>query len=204
MPTNPMQLGMVGLGRMGANLVRRLMHDGHHCVVFDVSPEAVKALEAERATGASSVADLVGKLAPPRAAWVMVPFGEVTRKVIEDLASHMDSGDTIIDGGNSSYRDDIRRAAKLSGRGIHLVDCGTSGGVWGTERGYCLVIGGEADVVGPRARVPRGPVPGPVMADRAGSRSLVVERPGLSVPCQATLNIVAGAEADFVQLRSSA
>ena len=144
---NPMQLGMVGLGRMGANLVRRLMHDGHHCVVFDVDPEAVKALEKDGATGADSVADLVGKLSEPRAAWVMVPAGDVTGKTIEDLASHMATGDTIIDGGNSYYRDDIRRAAELSGRGIHLVDCGTSGGVWGIERGYCLMIGGEAEVV---------------------------------------------------------
>jgi 6-phosphogluconate dehydrogenase len=142
-----MQLGMVGLGRMGANLVRRLMHDGHHCVVFDVDPEAVKALEKDGASGAASLADLVGKLTAPRAVWVMVPAGEVTGKTIEDLASHMDSGDTIIDGGNSYYRDDIRRAAALSGRGIHLVDCGTSGGVWGIERGYCLMIGGDPEVV---------------------------------------------------------
>jgi len=145
--SNPMQLGMVGLGRMGANLVRRLIHDGHHCVVFDVDLEAVKALEKDGATGANSVADLVAKLTPPRTAWVMVPAGEVTGKTIEDLASHMDSGDTIIDGGNSYYRDDIHRAAVLSERGIHHLDCGTSGGVWGIERGYCLMIGGEADVV---------------------------------------------------------
>jgi 6-phosphogluconate dehydrogenase len=142
-----MQLGMVGLGRMGANLVRRLMRDGHHCVVFDVDPEAVKTMEEEGATGASSVADLVQKLSKPRAAWVMVPSGDVTGKTIEDLASHMATGDTIIDGGNSYYRDDIRRAAKLSDRGIHLIDCGTSGGVWGIDRGYCLMIGGAADVV---------------------------------------------------------
>ncbi len=143
----PMRLGMVGLGRMGANLVRRLMRDGHDCVVFDVNPEAVTALEKEGATGAASVADLVGKLTAPRAAWVMVPAGEVTGNTIEELASRMEQGDTIIDGGNSYYRDDIRRAAALSGRGIHLVDCGTSGGVWGIERGYCLMIGGEAGVV---------------------------------------------------------
>jgi 6-phosphogluconate dehydrogenase len=144
---NPMQLGMVGLGRMGANLVRRLMRDGHTCVVFDVNPEAVTALEKEGATGAASVADLVGKLPAPRAVWVMVPAGEVTGKTIDELASRMEHGDTIIDGGNSYYRDDIRRAADLSGRGIHLVDCGTSGGVWGIERGYCLMIGGEAGVI---------------------------------------------------------
>jgi len=145
--TDPMRLGMVGLGRMGANLVRRLMRDGHSCVVFDVEPGAVKALEAEGATGAASLADLVGQLPAPRAVWVMVPAGEVTGKTIEGLASHMESGDTIIDGGNSYYRDDIRRAAELSSRGIHLIDCGTSGGVWGIERGYCLMIGGEAGVV---------------------------------------------------------
>jgi len=145
--TRPMQLGMVGLGRMGANIVRRLTGDGHTCVVFDVNPEAVKALEGEGATGAGSMADFVQKLTPPRAAWVMVPAGEITGRTIEQLASLMESGDTIIDGGNSYYRDDIRRAADLSGRGIHLVDCGTSGGVWGLERGYCLMIGGEADVV---------------------------------------------------------
>jgi 6-phosphogluconate dehydrogenase len=144
---NPMQLGMVGLGRMGANIVRRLMRDGHDCVVFDVSPDAVKALEAEGATGASSVDEFIEKLSEPRAAWVMVPAGEITGKTIEGLAAHMSAGDTIIDGGNSYYRDDIRRAADLSGRGIHLVDCGTSGGVWGLERGYCLMIGGETDVV---------------------------------------------------------
>jgi 6-phosphogluconate dehydrogenase len=148
MPTaNPMQLGVVGLGRMGANIVRRLMRDGHTCVVFDVNPEAVKDLESEGATGAGSVEDFVGKLSAPRAAWVMVPAGEITGKTIEGLAAHMEAGDMIIDGGNSYYRDDIARAASLSSKGIHLVDCGTSGGVWGLDRGYCLMIGGENDVV---------------------------------------------------------
>jgi 6-phosphogluconate dehydrogenase len=145
--SNPMQLGMVGLGRMGANIVRRLMRDGHNCVVFDADPGAVKALEEEGATGASSAEDFVGKLAQPRAAWVMVPAGDVTGSLIEELAFHMEQGDTIIDGGNSYYRDDIRRAVDLFDRGIHFVDCGTSGGVWGLERGYCLMIGGEAEVV---------------------------------------------------------
>ena len=148
MTTNtPMQLGMVGLGRMGANLVRRLMRDGHSCVVFDVNADAIKDLEKEGATGASSVADFVKKLSAPRAVWVMVPSGEITGKTIEEVASHMERGDMIIDGGNSYYRDDIARAASLSGQGIHLVDCGTSGGVWGIDRGYCLMIGGEDDVV---------------------------------------------------------
>jgi 6-phosphogluconate dehydrogenase len=142
-----MQLGMVGLGRMGANIVRRLMRDGHSCVVFDVNPDAVSALEKDGATGSSSLADFVEKLTAPRAAWVMVPAGEITGKTIADLASHMESGDIIIDGGNSYYRDDISRAADLAKRGIHHIDCGTSGGVWGIERGYCLMIGGEADPV---------------------------------------------------------
>jgi 6-phosphogluconate dehydrogenase len=144
---NPMQLGMVGLGRMGAGLVRRLMRDGHSCVVYDVDPKAVKALADDGATGADSMADFVSKLTGPRAAWVMVPAGEITGKTIEDLASHMEAGDTIIDGGNSYYRDDIRRAAELAERGIHHIDCGTSGGVWGIERGFCLMIGGEDGVV---------------------------------------------------------
>ena len=145
--SNTMQLGVVGLGRMGANIVRRLMRDGHTCVVFDLDPDAVEALEKEGASAATSVADLVEKLSRPRAAWVMLPAGDVTGKTIEDLASNMEPGDTIIDGGNSYYRDDMRRAADLSDRGIHLVDCGTSGGVWGLDRGYCLMIGGETDVV---------------------------------------------------------
>jgi 6-phosphogluconate dehydrogenase len=144
---NPMQLGMVGLGRMGAGLVRRLMRDGHRCVVYDVDPAAVKALEANGATGADSMADFVQKLTAPRSAWVMVPAGEITGKTIDDLAAHMESGDTIIDGGNSYYRDDIRRAEKLSALGIHHIDCGTSGGVWGIDRGFCLMIGGENGIV---------------------------------------------------------
>ena len=144
---NPMQLGMVGLGRMGANLVRRLMRDGHACVVFDTDPAAVKALEAEGATGASSIEEFVGKLTEPRTAWVMVPAGEITGKTIESIASHMAEGDTIIDGGNSYYRDDIRRAAALREQGVNFVDVGTSGGVWGLDRGYCLMIGGDEAVV---------------------------------------------------------
>ncbi|MHB8191217.1 MAG: phosphogluconate dehydrogenase (NAD(+)-dependent, decarboxylating) [Ferrimicrobium sp.] len=142
-----MQLGVVGLGRMGANIVRRLMRDGHTCVVYDVNSDAVKVLEAEGATGATSMADFVQKLSQPRAAWIMVPAGEVTRTTIDSMASHMEAGDIIIDGGNSYYRDDIRRAAQLSDQGIHLVDCGTSGGIWGIDRGYCLMIGGEDEIV---------------------------------------------------------
>jgi 6-phosphogluconate dehydrogenase len=137
-----MQLGMVGLGRMGANLVRRLMRDGHHCVVFDVDHSAVAALVAEGATGATSLEDLVAKLEVPRAAWLMLPAG-ITGKILDELAALMQKDDIIIDGGNSYYRDDIDRAAKLAPQGLHYVDCGTSGGVWGLDRGYCLMIGGE-------------------------------------------------------------
>ena len=143
MPTDkPMQLGMIGLGRMGANLVRRLMRDGHHCVAFDRNPDVVKQLEADGATGANSLAELVSKLSQPRAIWIMVP-ASVVEATIEGLKPLVAKGDIIIDGGNSYYRDDIDRAAELQAAGIHYVDCGTSGGVWGLERGYCLMIGGE-------------------------------------------------------------
>jgi len=140
--STPMQLGMVGLGRMGANLVRRLMRDGHRCVVFDVDQTAVAALVAEGATGATSLEDFVAKLDVPRAAWLMLPAG-ITGKILDELAALMAKDDIIIDGGNSYYRDDIDRAAKLAPKGLHYVDCGTSGGVWGLDRGYCLMIGGE-------------------------------------------------------------
>jgi 6-phosphogluconate dehydrogenase len=137
-----MQLGMVGLGRMGANIVRRLMRDGHDCVVYDVSADAIKALEGEGASGAGDLDEFVSKLEVPRAAWVMVPAGEITEQAVSDLAARMESGDAIIDGGNSHYHDDIRRAAALGEKGIDYLDCGTSGGVSGLERGYCLMIGG--------------------------------------------------------------
>jgi 6-phosphogluconate dehydrogenase len=142
-----MQLGMVGLGRMGANLVRRLMKGGHECVVFDVNPDAVTALAGEGAAGASSLEDFVGKLAAPRAIWLMLPAGEITARTIDALSKVLDKGDAIIDGGNTYYRDDIARAQALSPMGLHYVDCGTSGGIWGLERGYCLMIGGEDGVV---------------------------------------------------------
>ncbi|CAG4917183.1 MULTISPECIES: phosphogluconate dehydrogenase (NAD(+)-dependent, decarboxylating) [Acidithrix] len=142
-----MQLGMVGLGRMGANLVRRLMRDGHEAVVYDVNPDAVNELVKEGAIGADSIADFVSKLSTPRAAWIMVPAGSITHDTVEELASHMTKDDIIIDGGNSYYRDDIDRAHRLFELGIHYVDVGTSGGVWGLERGYCLMIGGEVETV---------------------------------------------------------
>jgi 6-phosphogluconate dehydrogenase len=142
-----MQLGMIGLGRMGANIVRRLMRDGHDCVVYDVSPDAVSQLVSEGATGASSLDEFVGKLDKPRAAWVMVPAGDITEQTVHELTGRLERGDTVIDGGNSYYRDDIRRAHALSEQGIHYVDVGTSGGVWGLDRGYCLMIGGEDEVV---------------------------------------------------------
>jgi len=143
----PMQLGMVGLGRMGAGIVRRLMADGHRCVGYDVSPEAIRALEAEGMTGAASLQEFAAKLSPPRVAWIMVPAGEITDRTIRAVADVFEPGDVIIDGGNTHYRDDIRHAAELRERGIHHVDCGTSGGVWGRERGFCLMIGGEQEVV---------------------------------------------------------
>ena len=141
-----MQLGMIGLGRMGASLVRRLTRDGHKCVVYDVSPAAVKKAAGRGVRGSASIGELVAKLAKPRAVWVMVPAG-VTGKTIDDLAACMEAGDMVIDGGNSYYRDDLARAKALKARGIHYVDCGTSGGVFGLARGYCLMIGGEHRVV---------------------------------------------------------
>ncbi len=143
----PMQLGMVGLGRMGSGLVRRLMRDGHRCVAYDVSPDAVKALEREGATGAQSLEEFAAKLEKPRTAWVMVPAGEITDKTIASLAEVLESGDAVIDGGNTHYLDDLRHAAALRERGIHHIDVGTSGGVYGLERGFCLMIGGEDDPV---------------------------------------------------------
>jgi len=142
-----MQLGMIGLGRMGANMARRLMRGGHQCVVYDRSPDAVKALAAEGATGADSLAALVKGLSKPRAVWVMVPAGAPTEATVTELAGVLEPGDTVIDGGNTFFKDDIRRAHALAPRQITYVDAGTSGGVFGLERGYCLMIGGDAAVV---------------------------------------------------------
>ena len=141
-----MQLGMIGLGRMGANMVRRLIENGHNCVVFDRSKEAVNQLVKEKAVGATSLADMVKKLETPRAVWLMVPAA-VVDDTIKDLLPLLEAGDILIDGGNSYYVDDIRRAKELAPKNIHYVDVGTSGGVWGLERGYCMMIGGEMDVV---------------------------------------------------------
>src|ERR1700731_3887902 len=142
-----MQLGMVGLGRMGANMVRRLLKGGHECVVFDMSPQAVRELTAENAVGSASLADLVKKLEKPRTVWLMVPAA-VVDKTIADILPALEPDDILIDGGNSYYIDDIRRAKELAPQRIHYVDVGTSGGVWGLERGYCMMIGGEKPVVG--------------------------------------------------------
>ncbi|MEQ8695634.1 MAG: decarboxylating 6-phosphogluconate dehydrogenase [Bauldia litoralis] len=141
-----MQLGMIGLGRMGANMVRRLMRDGHECVVFDVNPAAVKELAGEGAIGATSMEDFVSKLTKPRAAWMMVPAA-VVEETLAQVAPLMEKGDMIVDGGNSYYRDDMDRAKRLAPTGVHYVDAGTSGGVWGLERGFCLMIGGPDEAV---------------------------------------------------------
>ena len=141
-----MQLGMIGLGRMGANMVRRLIRGGHECVVYDVSPKSVEELAKEGAIGTSSLDDFVAKLKKPRAAWLMVPAAIVDKSII-DLSPRLEKEDIVIDGGNSYYRDDIRRAKELKPKGLHYVDVGTSGGVWGLERGYCQMIGGETEIV---------------------------------------------------------
>ena len=141
-----MQLGMIGLGRMGANMVRRLLRGGHECVVFDPVPEAVESLVRERATGAASIKDLIAKLRPPRFLWLMVPAAAVDQ-TIEVIRTFLAAGDTVIDGGNSYYVDDIRRSKLLAVHGMRYVDVGTSGGVWGLERGYCMMIGGDREPV---------------------------------------------------------
>ncbi len=137
-----MQMGMIGLGRMGANMVRRLMRGGHDCVVHDLDPEAVRALESEGAKGAGSIAELVAALEPPRAVWLMVPAGEATEATLAAVAEVLDPGDLVVDGGNGYFKDDVRRAAEMAQSGIDYMDAGTSGGVWGLERGYCLMVGG--------------------------------------------------------------
>ena len=140
-----MQMGMIGLGRMGANMVRRLMRGGHQCVVFDLNPDNVKQMESEGAIGSSSLDDFVSRLSTPRAVWIMVPAGKPTEQTVKNLAEKLESGDILIDGGNSYYKDDIRRSAELKAKGIHYVDVGTSGGIWGLDRGYCMMIGGPKE-----------------------------------------------------------
>ena len=164
-----MQLGMIGLGRMGANLVRRLQRAGHQCVVFDQNRATVQQLEGEGAVGADSLGDLVAELEQPRAVWVMVPAGAVD-SVVSELAPHLGEGDTIVDGGNSYYVDDLRRSEDLRGRGVHFVDVGTSGGVWGLRRGYCLMVGGDDAAVGRLAPVFDALAPGVDAADRTPGR----------------------------------
>ncbi len=170
----PMQLGMIGLGRMGANLVRRLMGDGHRCVVYDVNAEVVKELESEGATGSTSLADFVSKLERPRAAWLMLPAA-IVDSTLDQLVPLLERDDAVIDGGNSYYRDDIVRAKRLGPSGIHYLDCGTSGGVWGLERGYCLMIGAETEVVDRLDPLFRTIAPGSGSAEPTPSRG---DRPG--------------------------
>jgi 6-phosphogluconate dehydrogenase len=164
-----MQFGMVGLGRMGANMVRRLMKGGHECVVHDVSADAVAALVKDGAAGASSLAEFVGKIAKPRAICLMLPAA-IVDGILDKLVAHLDTDDVVIDGGNSHYHDDIARAKRLQPKGIHYVDMGTSGGVWGLERGYCLMIGGEAEVVQRLDPVFKTLAPGPGNIPRTPGR----------------------------------
>jgi len=172
MPTDtPMQLGMIGLGRMGGNLVRRLMRDGHSCVGYNRTPDPVKQLESEGMTGATGLADLVTKLTQPRVIWIMVPAASV-QSTLDDLKPLLAQGDIVIDGGNSYYRDDIERARQLKADGIHFVDCGTSGGVWGLERGYCLMIGGENGPVQHLDPIFKTIAPGEGSAEPTPGRSL--------------------------------
>jgi 6-phosphogluconate dehydrogenase len=165
-----MQLGMVGLGRMGANMVRRLLRGGHQCVVYDRNPESIQSLVDEGATGASSLEELAGKLSPPRAAWVMVPAGDPTEQTVMTLAAQMQPGDILIDGGNSYFKDDVRRAQALVTKGLHYVDVGTSGGIWGLERGYCMMIGGPPDVIQHLDPIFKTLSPGPGQIERTPGR----------------------------------
>jgi len=164
------QLGMVGLGRMGGNMAGRLLAAGHRVVGFDRGPEPLRALQAAGGTAAASLADLVRRLEPPRAVWIMLPAGDVTEAVVRELATLLAPGDAIVDGGNSWFKDDVRRAGALASRGLHYLDAGTSGGVWGAERGYCLMVGGPPEAVARLA---------PVLASLAPGRSGVAPTPGL-------------------------
>ena len=167
----PLQLGIVGLGRMGANIARRLLRDGHRIVGHNRNPEPVRALVAEGATGAGSVEELVSLLEPPRAVWLMLPAGEITEGVVQELGERLDAGDAIIDGGNTHYPDDIRRSQELGDRGIAYLDCGTSGGIFGLERGYCLMIGGDEEAFRRLEPIFASLAPGVEAAPRTRSRS---------------------------------
>ena len=169
--SQPMQLGMIGLGRMGANIVRRIMRDGHTAVVYDRDPAAVAALVAEGAVGADSLADLAAKMTAPRNVWILVPAGAITEAVVNERGGLLDRGATMIDGGNSYYREDIRRSASLRPQGIHYVDCGTSGGVWGLDRGYSLMIGGDDEAVNRLDSIWASVAPGVDSAPRTGDRA---------------------------------
>ncbi|MFL6193892.1 MAG: phosphogluconate dehydrogenase (NAD(+)-dependent, decarboxylating) [Thermoanaerobaculia bacterium] len=174
-----MQIGMIGLGRMGGNMVRRLLRGGHECVVYDLNPKAIAELAAEGATGAATLDEFVQRLTPPRTAWIMVPAGEPTEGMVRELGKRLEKGDVLIDGGNSYFKDDARRAKELSGKGIFYVDAGTSGGVWGLERGYCLMIGGEKEPVERLLPIWRTLAPGrgdvPPAPGREGKRSTAEE-----------------------------
>jgi 6-phosphogluconate dehydrogenase len=169
-----MQLGVIGLGRMGGNIVRRLMRNGHNCVVYDLNADAVRELAGEGASASRSLEDLVAQLDPPRPVWVMLPAGEVTEQTVRALAELMAPGDIVMDGGNSYYKDDIRRAQALKPKGLRYVDIGTSGGIWGIERGYCMMIGGDKDVVPARFR-----------ARRTGRAAIRGRRRAISMPARA-------------------
>ncbi|HEY7214879.1 MAG TPA: decarboxylating 6-phosphogluconate dehydrogenase [Thermoanaerobaculia bacterium] len=174
-----MQIGMIGLGRMGGNMVRRLLRGGHECVVYDLNPKAVAALAAEGSTGSATLDDFVAHLAPPRTAWLMVPAGAPTEDMVSALAEKLEKGDVIVDGGNSHFKDDARRARTLAEKGIHYVDAGVSGGVWGLERGYCLMIGGEREAVERLDAVWKSLAPGrgdiPPAPGREGKESTAAE-----------------------------
>jgi 6-phosphogluconate dehydrogenase len=174
-----MQLGMIGLGRMGGNIVRRLSRKGHECVVFDQNPAVINALVGKGVTGGSDLRQLVGQLEKPRAVWVMLPAGAITENTVQQLGVLLEPGDTVIDGGNAFYKDDIRRAKLLKAKGLHYIDCGTSGGVWGLDRGYCLMIGGDKEAVDRLDPIFAALAPGtgdiPVTPDRDG-RDPRVER----------------------------